>query len=61
MRISLKTALAEKDRRNDELHKLHRFAIAGAEASTAQEIARLGLDVLAGCLGVEAGGRLFGP
>lgn len=54
MRISLKTALAEKDRRNEELHKLHRFAIAGAEASTAQEIAQLGLDVLEGCLGVDA-------
>lgn len=55
MRISLKGSMAEKDRRNEELRELSRFAIAGAESSSAQEIARLGLDVLAGCLGVEAG------
>lgn len=55
MRVSLKGSMAEKDRRNEELRELNRLAIAGAESSSAQEIARLGLDVLAGCLDVEAG------
>ncbi|BAS26149.1 sensor histidine kinase [Limnochorda pilosa] len=54
MRRNLKVTMAEKDRRNEELGELNRLAIAAAESSSPHEIARLGLDVLANHLGVEA-------
>lgn len=55
MRRSLKTTLAAKDRRNLELRDLNRLAIQAGEATSAGEIARLGLELLSEHLGVQAG------
>lgn len=55
MRRSLKATLAVKDRRNLELRDLNRLAIQAGEATSAGEIARLGLERLAEHLGVQAG------